>query len=211
MRNNPCPHEAGLTKLTHPANSCFLCPNLTRCPPHAAGPYTCGVRLFLFSCSAMVVVYGTPVRPSGRCQRPLQRAIRAAMTSLCTSQQALARGEFPTRDDERRLPGIGAARFLVTSPAHRFCSRRARFVPGTRSVCSANRTRGMQHVMPRTRAHVGTHVFRIQLLSAILTVHAAGLCPTWNVSGPDREDARVQAEREVRHGPRTRRRVNPAR
>jgi len=157
MRNNPCPHEAGLTKLTHPANSCFLCPNLTRCPPHAAGPYTCGVRLFLFSCSAMVVVYGTPVRPSGRCQRPFRRPILAAMTSLCQLQSALAHGEFPTRDDVRCFSGIRDLRFPVTSPAHRACSRHVRFVPGTRSVCSANRTRGMQHVMPRTRAraHMG--------------------------------------------------------
>ena len=77
---------------------------------------------------------------------------------------------------------------------------RAHRPPETRSTRSANRTRGMQHVEPRTRAHVGTHVFRIpSTLAYILAVHAAGLCPTWKISGPDREDAHVQAVCDVRH------------
>ena len=174
-------------------------------------------RLFLIFCSAMVAVFGTPVRPSGRCQRPFQRAIRAAMTSLCASQTALAHGEFPTRDYVCHFPGIRATRFPVTSLAHRACTAsragwHTRNVPETHSACSTNRTRGMQHMEPRTRAHMGTPLCRIpSTLTYILTVHAAGLCLTWNVSGPDRADAHVQAVREVRHGPRTRRRANPAR
>ena len=143
----------------------------------------------LFFSSAMVAVYGMPVRPYGRCQRPLRWPIRAAMTSPCTSQQALAFGEFPTWDDVRCFPGIRAARFPVTSLTHRACAvshagQHARIVPETRS---ADRTRGMQHVMPRTRAHISA-------------VHAASSYPTWNVSGPDREDAHVPA---VRGAPRT--------
>ena len=44
----------------------------------------------------------------------------------------------------------------------------------------------MQHMMPRTRAHVGTRVFRIQTtLAAILAVREALLNPTWSVSAPD--------------------------
>jgi len=139
------------------------------------------------------------------------------MTSPCTSHQALALAGFPTRDCVRRFPGIRAARFPVTSPAHRTCpacctGQHERIVPETRSARPANRTRGMQHVMPRTRAHVGTPVCRIHpTLAYIFAVHAAGSYPTWNVSGPDREDAHVPAVREMRHGPRTSRRANPAR
>ena len=164
----------------------------------------------------MVAVYGMPVRPYGRCQRPLRWPIRAAMTSPCTSQQALAFGEFPTWDDVRCFPGIRAARFPVTSLTHRACAvshagQHARIAPETRCTRSVNRTRGTQHVEPRTCAHVGTRVFQIpSTLATILAVHAAGLCPTWKVSRPDHEDARVQAVREVRHGPRTRSRANPA-
>ena len=130
----------------------------------------CSPFFFPLLCTSMVVVYGTPIRPYGQCQRPFQRPIRAAMTSLRQFHSALARGEFPTRD-VRCLSGIRAARFpVMTSHAHRACSWRVRNVPETRS---AHRTRGMQHVMPRTRAHVGTRVFQIHLtLAAILTVRA---------------------------------------
>ena len=159
----------------------------------------------------MVAVFGMPVRPYGRCRRPLRRPIRAALTSPCTSHQALALGEFPTREYVRSFLGIRVARFPVTSLAHRTCvvsraGQHACNVPETRS---AHRTRGMQHVMLCTRAHMGTPVCRIHPTFAyIFAIHAAGLCPTWNISGPDREDAHVQA---VRHGPRTRRRSNPVR
>ena len=164
----------------------------------------------------MVAVFGMPVRPYGRCRRPLRRPIRAALMSLCTSQTALTFGEFPTWDYMRCFSGLRAVRFPVKSLAHqaRAACRagwHARIVPRICSAHSVNRTCGMQHVMPRTRAHVGTRPFQIQSLAAILTVHAAGLWPTWNVSGPDRVDAHVQAMREVRHGPRTCRRANPAR
>ena len=102
-----------------------------------------------------------PVRPYGRYQCPLRWPIRAAMTSPCTSQQALALAGFPTRVHMCCFPGIRAARFPpMTSLAHRACAvsragEHARIVPETRSVRSANRTHGMQHVEPRTRAHVG--------------------------------------------------------
>ena len=45
----------------------------------------------------------------------------------------------------------------------------------------------MQHVMPRTRAHVGTRVFQIHttLAICILAVDAAGSFPTWRVLAPD--------------------------
>jgi len=150
--------------------------------------------------------------------RPLRWPIRAAMTSPCTSQQALALAGFPTWEYVRCFPGICAARSgPMTSPAHRACAvsragQHARIIPETRSARSANITPGMQHVMPRTRPHVGTPVCRIHpTLAYILAVHAAGSYPTWNISGPDHEDAPVQAVREVRHGPRTSRRANPAR
>ena len=144
-------------------------------------------RLPLFFYISMVEVYGMPVRPYGQCQHPFQWPIRAAMTSLRQFHSALARGEFPTRD-VRCLSGIRAARFppMMTSHAHRACSWRARNVPETRSARSANRTRGMQHVMPRTRAHVGTRVFRIHLtFVAILTVLATVFFNMWDVPAPE--------------------------
>ena len=168
----------------------------------------------------MVAVYGTPVRPYGRYRRPLRRPIRAALTSPCTSQQALAFAGFPTRDTVRCFPSIRTARSgPMTSPAHRACAvsragQHTRIVPETRSARSANRTCGTQHVMPRTRAHVGTREFRIQpVLAYIFAVHAADSYPTWSVLTPDRNraDAPVQAVRETHHEPRTRRRANPAR
>ena len=209
MRNNPCPHEAGLTKLTHPTNYSFLCPKRARrSPTPCPGSCTHSKALFFFYTS-MVEVYGTTIRPSGRYQRPLRWTINAAMTSPGASHRALAFAEFRTRNNVRHFSGICATRFPpMTSHAHRACSRRVRLVPGTRSAHSADRTRGMQHMVPRTRVPV----FQIHLTTlAILTIHAAGLCPTWNVSGPDREGTCVPAVHEVRHGPRTRRRVNPAR
>ena len=56
----------------------------------------------------------------------------------------------------------------------------------------------MQHVMPRTRAHVGTRVFQIHLtLAAILTVHATVFFETRDGPAPEslHEDARVRAAR----------------
>ena len=136
----------------------------------------------------MVVVYGTPVRPYGRCQRPFQWPIRAALTSPWESPQALAFAGFPTRNNVRRFSGICAARSgLMTSPTRRACSRRTHLVPETRSVCSVNRTRGMQHEMPRTRAHMhmGTPVFRIHLtLASILAVRATVFPDTRDVHAP---------------------------
>ena len=77
----------------------------------------------LFFSSAMVAVYGMPVRPYGRCQRPLRWPIHAAMTSPCTSQQALAFAGFPTWDDVRCFPGLRAMRFPpMTSLAHQACA-----------------------------------------------------------------------------------------
>ena len=152
----------------------------------------------------MVAVYGLPVRPFGRYQRPLQWPIRAAMMSPCTSQQALAFVGFPTRDDMRCFPGIRAARFPpMTSLAHRACAvsragQHARIITETRSARSVKRTRGMQHVMLRTHAHVGTRVFQIKTtLAAILAVHEALLNPTRSVSAPDslHEDACARAIR----------------
>jgi len=167
----------------------------------------------------MVAVYGTPVRPYGRYRRPLRRPICAAMTSPCTSYRALALVGFPTQDYVRRLPGIHAARFPLTSPAHRACAvchagQHERIVPETRSACSANRTRSMQHVMSRTRAHMGTPVFRIpSTLAYILTVRVTVFPETRDVPSPDslHEDARARAVREMPNGPRTRRPVKPAR
>jgi len=72
-----------------------------------------GARLFYFIifCTAMVAVCGLPVRP-------FPRAITAALTSPCASQQALASEGFPTRDNVRCIPGIRATRSpLMTSPA----------------------------------------------------------------------------------------------
>ena len=166
----------------------------------------------------MVAVCGTPVRPFGRYQRPLRWPIRAAMTSPCTSQQALALAGFPTRASVCCFPGIRAARFPpMTSLAHRACAvsragQHARIITETRSARSVNRTRGMQHVMPRTRAHVGTRVFQIPSLTYIFAVHAAGSYPMWSVLVPDhnRADAPVQAVRETHHEPRTRHRANSA-
>ena len=160
-----------------------------------------------------------PIRPYGRYQRPLRWPIRAAMTSPWASQQALAFAGSPTRANVCCFPGIRAARSPpMTSPAHRACAvSRAgwheRIVLGNRSARSANRTRGMQHVMPRTRAHVVTRVFQIPSLAYIFAVHAAGSYPTWSILTPDcnRADAPVQAVRETHHEPRTRRRANPAR
>ena len=146
----------------------------------------------------MVVVYGMPVRPYGRCQRPFQWPIRAAMTLLRQFRIALARGEFPT-PDVRCLSGIRAARFpVMTSHAHRACSWHARNVPETRSERSAHRTRSMQHEMSRTRAHVGTRVFQVHLtLASILTVRATVFSDTRDVPAPDSlyEDARARAAR----------------
>ena len=168
----------------------------------------------------MVAVYGTPVRPHGRYQRPLRWPIRAAMTSPCTSQQELALVGFPMRANVRCFPGIRAARFPpMTSLAHRACAvscagQHARIVPETRSVRSANRTRGMQHVMPCTGAHVGPRVFQIQpTLAAILTVRATVFSETRDVPAPKslHEDALMRAVREMPNGPRTRRLAGPAR
>ena len=151
--------------------------------------------------------------------RPFHRAILAALTSPCASQSALASEGFPTWDNVHCLPGLCAARSSVTSVAQRTCTacragQPERIVPWTRSARAANRTRGAQHVELRTRARMWTRPFQIHLtLAYIFTVHVAGLYPTWNVLAPDRNraDAHVQAVREVRHGPRTSRRANPAR
>ena len=134
----------------------------------------------------MVVVYGPPIRPYGRCQRPFQRPIRAAMTSPWESPQALAFVGFPTRNNVRRFSGICATRsVLMTSSTRRACSRRARLIPETRSACSVNRTRGMQHKMPRTRAHVGTCVFQIYLtLASILPICTTVFFDTRDVPAP---------------------------
>jgi len=109
----------------------------TGCLPHLCRAVYLEARLFIFYflCSAMVAVYGTPVRPYGRYQCPLRWLIRAAMTSLCTSQQALALAGFPTRDYVRCFPGIRAMRSgPMTSPAQRACTvsragQHARIVP----------------------------------------------------------------------------------
>ena len=93
MRNNSCPHEAGLAKLTHPAKLLLLC--LIRMSTTSCRAVY--LERGFFFCSAMVVVYGLPVRPYGQCQHPLRWPIRAAMMSPCTSQQALALAGFPTR------------------------------------------------------------------------------------------------------------------
>ena len=56
----------------------------------------------------------------------------------------------------------------------------------------------MQHVQPRTRAHVETRVFQIQTTSAaILAVREALLNPTRSVSMQDslHEDARARVVR----------------
>ena len=147
----------------------------------------------------MVEVYGTPVRPSGHYQRPFQGPIRAAMTSPWESPQALVFAGFPTPNNVRHFSGICAARSgLMTPPTRRACSWRARLVPETRSACSENRTRGMQHKMPRTRAHVGTRVFQIHLtLASILAVRLTVFSNTWDVPAPDslHEDTRARAAR----------------
>ena len=92
-------------------------------------------------------------------------------------------------DDVTRGPACAVSR----------AGRHAPNVPETRSARSArsaNRTRGMQHVMPRTRAHVGTRVFQIHLtLAAILTVHATVFFETRDVPAPEslHEYARARA------------------
>ena len=111
---------------------------------------------------------------------------------------------FPCVDSELIVAFIWVTGFIS--------SRLKRKLQNSTTARSANRTRGIQHVELCTRVHMGTPVCWIPpTLAAILTVHAAGLYPKRNVSGPDRADAHVQAVREVRHGPRTRRHVNRTR
>ena len=53
---------------------------------------------------------------------------------------------------------LAGAVYLERGPFACRAGQPERIVPWTRS---AHRTRGMQHVMPRTRAHMGIHVFQI--------------------------------------------------
>ena len=123
------------------------------------------------------------------------------------------------RANVRRSHVTHAARSVpMTSLAHRTCvvsraGQPERIVPWTPSMRSVHASCTAQHVEPRTRARMGTRPFQIHTtLAYIFAVHTAGSYPTWNVSGPDRDraNARVWAVRETCHGPRTRRRANPA-
>ena len=151
--------------------------------------------------------------------RPFHRAIRAALSSPCQSHRALTFEGSDMRANARRSHVTRAARSPVTSLAHRTCAvsragQPERIIPGTRSARSANRTRGMQHVMPRTRARMGTRPFQIQTLAVyLLTVREFFLSQTRSVSAPDslHVDARARAIRKMWNGPRTRRLVEPER
>ena len=129
--------------------------------------------------------------------RPFRRSIIEALSSPC---QALAFEGFPTRANVCSSPATRAGKSPVTSLAHGTCMAfRAgppeRVVPGT---CSANRTRGTQHVELCTRASMGTPVCRIQTtLATILAVHEALLNPMRSISVPHsrHEDARARAVR----------------
>ena len=152
--------------------------------------------------------------------RPFHRAIRAALSSPCASQSVLTFVVSAMRADVRCSPEARAARSVpMTSLAHGPCALSHAgqpdcIVPWTHSERSANRTRGVQHVELRTRTRMWTHPFQIHTtLANIFVIHAAGSYLTWNISGPDRDraDAHMWAMRETRHGPRTRRRSNPAR
>ena len=77
----------------------------------------------------------------------------------------------------------------MTSLAHRTCTacrggQPERIIPWTRSARSTNRTRGMQHVELRTRAGMGTRLFQIQSLVAILAIHATVSFETRDVHTP---------------------------
>ena len=77
---------------------------------------------------------------------------------------------------------------LAHGPNHEACHADGTgcVIPGTRSVRPANRTRGPQHVEPRTYAHMGVRAFRIlQTLTYILSVREVVLSQTWSVSGLD--------------------------
>jgi len=131
-----------------------------------AGPCTWSEALFNFFCTGKAAVYGLHARP-------FCRAIIEALPSTC---QALAFEGFPTRANVCSSPATRAGKSPVTSLAHETCMAcRAgppeRVVPGARSARSANGTRGAQHVMPHTRARMGTPVCRIQAVITLSHYH----------------------------------------
>ena len=91
------------------------------------------------------------------------------------------------------------------------CKPAERVVPGTHSRRSANRTRGVQHVIPRTSARMGTCAFRIHT-TFLLTVHMPVSYHARDVSAPasDRANVRAWAVRKTRNGPRTQCPAEPA-
>ena len=142
------PHP--LTNAPLPKRGCLPHPGRGRVP----GAWPFFFFFLFFSCTAWVAVCDSLVRP-------FRQTIPGALSSPCASQQALAFEGFPMRDNVRCSPVTRAARSPVTSPVHRTCAvsragQPERIVPGTRSTRSANRTHGVQHVMPRTRAHMRT-------------------------------------------------------
>ena len=139
--------------------------------------------------------------------------IHGTVTSPHRSHHALA-FEPSTMRAGYHSPGFRAARSPVTSLAHRTCvACRAgspeRVVPGTRS---ANRTRGLQHVMPRTCARMGTCAFQIHT-TFLLTMHVPVSYHARDISAPasDRANVCAWAVRKTRNGPRTQRPAEPAR
>ena len=116
-------------------------------------------------------------------------------------------------------PGLHAARSLMTSLAHGLLCEAchaggpSRVVPGIRSTCSTNFTRGAQHVGLRTSAHMGTHAFQIHStqFASILAVCA----PVWYQApsvltpAPDHANTRAWAVGKIRNGSRTRRPAEP--
>ena len=105
-------------------------------------------------------------------------AIIEALSSPCTSQSALTFEGSAMRADVCCSLAVRAGRSPVTSLAHGACvaccaGPPERVAPGTRSERSANRTCGEQHVMPHTRAGMGTRAFQIHttfLLAVLVPV-----------------------------------------
>ena len=116
------------------------------------------------------------------------------------------------RHESQRVPLARNSRREVPSDVTRAPNLRGFPCRPARKYRPGNPLRTFREQNTQHAARDTPHTHQHGTLAYILIIHEDGLYPTWSVlvMDCDRVDVRLQAVREMRHGPRTRHRANPA-